>query len=175
MIDSARCIARVFSARGLPGNSIMTVQQTSISSADLLSRRDAGSGWHAQIPDDKTMLRAARDLTKDIAAHRADIYWPDMVGSALVGYGALAGAILKGANRTFLVPAVLAKVLESGEDAVKLFSALKTYGYGASPMPLPLLRARAKLRHSGWCWMLRPPLSYSIRMPAPVASTSRSC
>ncbi|MGA5461701.1 long-chain-fatty-acid--CoA ligase [Mycobacterium sp. NPDC050041] len=53
----------------------------------------------------------------------------------------LAGAILKGANRTFLVPAVLAKVLESGEDAVKLFGALKTYCYGASPMPLPLLRA----------------------------------
>lgn len=53
----------------------------------------------------------------------------------------LAGAILKGANRTFLVPAVLAKVLESGEDAVKLFGALKTYAYGASPMPLPLLRA----------------------------------
>lgn len=53
----------------------------------------------------------------------------------------LAGAILKGANRTFLVPAVLAKVLESGADAVKLFGALKTYSYGASPMPLPLLRA----------------------------------
>jgi len=56
----------------------------------------------------------------------------------------LAGAILKGANRTFLVPAVLAKVLESGEDAVKLFGALKTYSYGASPMPLPLLRAALK-------------------------------
>ncbi|MCG7595200.1 long-chain-fatty-acid--CoA ligase [Mycobacterium sp. PSTR-4-N] len=52
----------------------------------------------------------------------------------------LAGAIFKGANRTFLVPAVLAKVLDSGEDAVKLFASLKTYGYGASPMPLPLLR-----------------------------------
>jgi acyl-CoA synthetase (AMP-forming)/AMP-acid ligase II len=52
----------------------------------------------------------------------------------------LAGGILSGANRTFLVPAVLAKVLESGDDAVKLFGALKTYGYGASPMPLPLLR-----------------------------------
>jgi acyl-CoA synthetase (AMP-forming)/AMP-acid ligase II len=52
----------------------------------------------------------------------------------------LAGGIFAGANRTFLVPAVLAKVLESGEDAVKLFSALKTYGYRASPMPLPLLR-----------------------------------
>lgn len=56
----------------------------------------------------------------------------------------LAGAILKGANRTFLVPAVLAKVLESGDDAVKLFGALKTYSYGASPMPLPLLRAALK-------------------------------
>jgi acyl-CoA synthetase (AMP-forming)/AMP-acid ligase II len=56
----------------------------------------------------------------------------------------LAGAILKGANRTFLVPAVLAKVLESGEDAVKLFGSLKTFSYGASPMPLPLLRQALK-------------------------------
>ncbi|MBX5487734.1 MAG: long-chain-fatty-acid--CoA ligase [Mycolicibacterium hassiacum] len=57
---------------------------------------------------------------------------------------ALAGAILKGANRTFLVPAVLAKVLEAGEDAVKLFGALKTFSYGASPMPIPLLRQALK-------------------------------
>ncbi len=56
----------------------------------------------------------------------------------------LAGAILKGANRTFLVPAVLAKVLEAGEDAVKLFGSLKTFAYGASPMPLPLLRQALK-------------------------------
>jgi acyl-CoA synthetase (AMP-forming)/AMP-acid ligase II len=53
----------------------------------------------------------------------------------------LAGAILKGANRTFLVPAVLAQVLQAGPDAVRLFGALKTYTYGAAPMPLPLLRA----------------------------------
>ncbi len=53
----------------------------------------------------------------------------------------LAGAIMKGANRTFLVPAVLAQVLQSGDDAIKLFGSLKTYCYGASPMPLPLLRA----------------------------------
>jgi acyl-CoA synthetase (AMP-forming)/AMP-acid ligase II len=68
----------------------------------------------------------------------------DGVGSVMtrdVDGMSLAGAILKGANRTFLVPAVLAKVLESGEDAVKLFGALKTYAYGASPMPLPLLRS----------------------------------
>ncbi|GGF42637.1 long-chain-fatty-acid--CoA ligase [Marmoricola endophyticus] len=52
----------------------------------------------------------------------------------------LAGAIMQGANRTFLVPAVLAQVLGSGEDAVKLFGRLKTFTYGAAPMPLPLLR-----------------------------------
>ena len=49
------------------------------------------------------------------------------------------------------VPAVLAKVLESGDDAVKLFSALKTYGYGASPMPLPLLAMFCAI-----CWSSRP-------------------
>jgi acyl-CoA synthetase (AMP-forming)/AMP-acid ligase II len=53
----------------------------------------------------------------------------------------LAGAILAGANRTFLVPAVLAQVLQAGPDAIALFGRLKTYCYGASPMPLPLLRA----------------------------------
>ncbi len=53
----------------------------------------------------------------------------------------LAGAILGGANRTFLVPAVLAQVLQAGPDAVALFGRLKTYTYGAAPMPLPLLRA----------------------------------
>jgi acyl-CoA synthetase (AMP-forming)/AMP-acid ligase II len=55
--------------------------------------------------------------------------------------GSLANAIMSGANRTFLVPAVLAQVLQSGPDAVKLFGALKTYTYGAAPMPGPLLRA----------------------------------
>lgn len=53
----------------------------------------------------------------------------------------LAGAILQGANRTFLVPAVLAQVLQSGEQAIAVFGRLKTYCYGAAPMPLPLLRA----------------------------------
>lgn len=53
----------------------------------------------------------------------------------------LAGAILAGANRTFLVPAVLAQVLQSGDDAIALFGRLKTYCYGAAPMPAPLLRA----------------------------------
>tara|TARA_A100001391_G_scaffold23304_4_gene12836 strand:+ start:34715 stop:35806 length:1092 start_codon:yes stop_codon:yes gene_type:complete len=49
---------------------------------------------HAQIPDDKAMLRAAAELTRDINVARPEIYWPDMLGSALIGYGLLAAAIL---------------------------------------------------------------------------------
>ena len=45
-------------------------------------------------PDDKAMLRAAVELTRDLSAARAAIYWPDMLLSALLGYAGLAGAIL---------------------------------------------------------------------------------
>ena len=46
------------------------------------------------IADDMVMLRAAVELTRDISAARASIYWPDMLASAALGYAALAGAIL---------------------------------------------------------------------------------
>ncbi len=48
----------------------------------------------AAVPDDKEMLRAAVELTRDLMAARAEIYWPDMLLSATLGYAALAGAIL---------------------------------------------------------------------------------
>ncbi|MCA0910583.1 fatty acid desaturase family protein [Qipengyuania gaetbuli] len=80
----------------------MNAEQT-ISADSAAPLRD-GRGWHSQIADDKAMLRAARDLTKDIADHRAAIYWTDMVGSAVAGYAALAGAIL--ANNTAVAVAL---------------------------------------------------------------------
>lgn len=70
----------------------MTFQQ-SIDGAPL-SRDTASAPRRLAVADDKAMLRAARDLTKDLEQARADIYWPDMLGSALVGYTALAGAIV---------------------------------------------------------------------------------
>ena len=70
----------------------MNAEQTIAVAKDASPSR--ARGWHAQIADDKAMLRAARDLTKDIEDHSPAIYWGDMIGSALVGYGALAGAIL---------------------------------------------------------------------------------
>lgn len=71
---------------------MMTFQQ-SIDGAPL-SRDTASVPRRPAVSDDKVMLRAARDLTKDLEQARADIYWPDMLGSALVGYAALAGAIV---------------------------------------------------------------------------------
>lgn len=46
------------------------------------------------ISDDMAMLRAAVELTRDISAARPEIFWPDMLISAALGYAGLAGAIL---------------------------------------------------------------------------------
>ena len=47
----------------------------------------------ARVDDDKAMLRAAAELTRDISTARPSIYWTDMLLSAFVGYAALLGAI----------------------------------------------------------------------------------
>ena len=48
----------------------------------------------AKTQDDKAMLRAAADLTRDLIAARPTLYWADMAGSAVVGYAALVGAVM---------------------------------------------------------------------------------
>lgn len=48
----------------------------------------------ARTPDDKAMLRAAVELTRDLGEAKPSIFWPDMLASALLGYATLAGAIL---------------------------------------------------------------------------------
>lgn len=52
----------------------------------------------------------------------------------------LAGAMMAGATHAFLVPAVVAALLQAGPEAMGLFSRLKVFSYGAAPMPLPVLR-----------------------------------
>lgn len=46
------------------------------------------------IADDKAMLRAAAELTRDINQPRRLIYWGDLIASSLVGYGALVAVVL---------------------------------------------------------------------------------
>ena len=63
-----------------------------------MPRAPAEQATRAQFvaSDDKELLRAARDLTKDLAQARGGIYWTDMALSAATGYAAMAGAILVG-------------------------------------------------------------------------------
>ncbi len=53
----------------------------------------AGAIPLAQHPDDAAMIRAAAELTRDLNAPRPDIYWPDCLICAALGYGAMALAI----------------------------------------------------------------------------------
>lgn len=46
------------------------------------------------VADDRAMLRAAAELTRDLQTPKPLIYWGDFLGSAVVGYAAMAGAIL---------------------------------------------------------------------------------
>ncbi|EGD59199.1 fatty acid desaturase [Novosphingobium nitrogenifigens DSM 19370] len=55
-----------------------------------------GTGARIQltgIADDRAMLRAAAELTRDLQRPNPWIYWPDFLGSTAVGYAALAGVI----------------------------------------------------------------------------------
>jgi fatty acid desaturase len=58
--------------------------------------RTASTAKAVRVPiaDDRAMLKAAADLTRDLAAPRPAIYWGDLLASAVLGYGALAVAIL---------------------------------------------------------------------------------
>ena len=56
---------------------------------------------------DRAMLKAAADLTRDLNSPNALIYWGDLLGSALVGYAALAAAILLPTASVALVAGVV--------------------------------------------------------------------
>lgn len=47
-----------------------------------------------KIADDMAMLRAAVELTRDLNAPRPVIYWADLTASVVIGYAALAAAIM---------------------------------------------------------------------------------
>jgi fatty acid desaturase len=48
----------------------------------------------ARVEDDAAMLKAAANLTRELNVPKSAIYWADMLGSALLGYAALIGAML---------------------------------------------------------------------------------
>ena len=70
-------------------NAVETIDARAGSAAITARRRAL-----AATPDDKEMMRAAVELTRDIAVHRPAHYWADMLGSAAVGYLSLGAAML---------------------------------------------------------------------------------
>ena len=67
------------------------------------SARDSSRARH-----EKALLRAAADLTRDLNSPSPAIYWTDLILSALVGYGALAAAILVPSTVPALVAGLVA-------------------------------------------------------------------
>ena len=69
-----------------------------MSSTATLERHRTGPALEprvaARAKDDAAMLKAAARLTRDLNVPRSSIYWTDMLGSALLGYVALLGAML---------------------------------------------------------------------------------
>jgi len=64
----------------------------------LLERRSATAPRERRrIDDDKALLRAAADLTRELNTANPRFYWADMLGSAGLGYAALAIAIMASA------------------------------------------------------------------------------
>ena len=68
-----------------------------MSIADTLERSSAAPATArdaSRAKDDKAMLKAAADLTRDLNSPNPAIYWADLLGSATLGYGALAATML---------------------------------------------------------------------------------
>ncbi len=82
----------------------MTVHDPVLAAAHRMPEAQA----REPIADDAAMLRAAADLTRTLSTANPAIYWPDFLASALLGYAALAGAMLFDGITPALVSGVVA-------------------------------------------------------------------
>ncbi len=71
---------------------------------------NASASVHAPGGDDKAMLKAAADLTRDLNSADPKIYWADLIGSALVGYAGLFAAIIVNSTVAVVVAGLVAVV-----------------------------------------------------------------
>jgi len=78
-----------------------------------------------RIADDKAMLRAAAELTRDLHAARPAIFWSDLIATAIVGYASLAAAILLASPWAFLAAAVAVLALYRAVSFIHEISHIK--------------------------------------------------
>ena len=88
-----------------PLQKVTAIFETFAKEADPVE--DAASAPARVRRDDKAMLRAAADVTRDLNVPDARIYWTDFLGSAVTGYAALAIAATSASMIVMLVAAVV--------------------------------------------------------------------
>jgi hypothetical protein len=90
------------------------VDRNNMSEFAILNREASGKaastspGNARPAGGDKAMLKAAADLTRDLNAPSAAIYWSDLIGSAVLGYGSLALAMSANSTPIALLAALVA-------------------------------------------------------------------
>ena len=77
-------------------------------SSDVPAASNARQSSRAPASDDKAMLKAAANLTRDLNVARPAIYWADMLGSSLLGYAGLFTAIFAGSTAVAIVAVIVA-------------------------------------------------------------------
>ena len=80
---------------------------TSLLSIDGRARSATDVPAKVRIADDMAMLRAAAELTRDLTAPKPMVYWADFLGSTLIGYAALFGAIFAASTALTIGSAVI--------------------------------------------------------------------
>ncbi|HVF37149.1 MAG TPA: fatty acid desaturase [Sphingomicrobium sp.] len=68
----------------------------------------AAAAARSVVADDRAMLKAAAQLTRDLNVHKPAIYWLDLIGSTLLGYGALAMTLAVGSAAVAVATAIAA-------------------------------------------------------------------
>ncbi|WP_375397658.1 fatty acid desaturase family protein [uncultured Sphingomonas sp.] len=71
-------------------------------------RSAAPHAARTHIADDRAMLKAAADLTRDLNQPIPAIYWTDLIASATIGYAALAAAMLAGSTALEIAAGIVA-------------------------------------------------------------------
>ena len=90
------------------------VDRNNMSEFAILNREASGKAAPASpgnarpAAGDKAMLKAAADLTRDLNVPSAAIYWSDLIGSAALGYGSLALAMVADSTPIALLAALIA-------------------------------------------------------------------
>ena len=71
---------------------LLTPVQDALPGIDVADRAAALN----RVPDDKAMLRAVTELTRDLGTPNPRIFWSDFLASAFLGYAGLFVAIISG-------------------------------------------------------------------------------